>query len=85
MVTVFINVVNRHEKNAITADIISNSGVYNGNAEAYIITSNLQDPFTYDKQGQYKPAVNEIKTEKNKVTFSFPAHSFTQIKIGVID
>jgi len=25
--------------------------------------------------------VKEIKTEKNKVTYSFPAHSFTQIKI----
>jgi alpha-N-arabinofuranosidase len=84
--TVFINVVNRHEKNAITADILSNSGEFTGKAEATLIYSNtLNDPFTYDKQDQYKPAVKETKTEKNKVTFSFPAHSFTQIKIGVID
>jgi alpha-N-arabinofuranosidase len=81
--TVFINVVNRHEQHAIATDIISNSAEFAGKAEASIISSPLDDPFTFDKQEQYKPVVKEIKAEKNKITFSFPAHSFTQIKIGV--
>jgi alpha-N-arabinofuranosidase len=81
--TVYVNVVNRHEQNAIATDIFSYSAEFAGKADVYLITSNLKDPFTFDRQEQYKPVVKEIKTEKNKFTFSFPAHSFTQIKIGV--
>jgi alpha-N-arabinofuranosidase len=79
----YINVVNRHEQNAIATDIVSYSAEFAGKADIYLIASHLKDPFTFDKQEQYKPVVKEIKTEKNKFTFSFPAHSFTQIKIGV--
>ncbi len=82
--TVFINVINRHKDNTITADILASSGEFTGNAEAEIISANsLNDPFTFDKQDQYNPAKKVIKTEKNKITCSFPAHSFTQIKIGL--
>jgi alpha-L-arabinofuranosidase len=80
--TVYINVVNRHKDNAITADILSTTGEFSGKAEVEIITSNsLNDPFIFDKREQYIPELNEVKTEKNKLTFSFPAHSFTQIKL----
>ncbi len=80
--TVFINVVNRHKDNAITADILSVSGDFTGKAEADIIDSkSLNDPFTFDKQDEYSPVAKEIKAEKNKITCSFPAHSFTQIKV----
>jgi alpha-L-arabinofuranosidase len=76
-----INVVNRHETKDITADIISNSAEFTGNAEASLMISILKDTYTYDKQDQYKPVISEIKTERNKVTCLFPAHSFTQIKL----
>jgi len=82
--TVYINVVNRHEKEAITTDIVSASGEFGGKAEASIITGNLNDPFSYDKQDEYKPVVKEFKTGKNKLTYTFPAHSFTQIKIVLL-
>ncbi len=80
--TVFINVVNRNKDHAITADILANSGEFTGNAETEIITADsLEDPFTFDKQVQYKPVVKQVKTDKHKISCSFPAHSFTQIKI----
>ncbi len=79
--TVFINVVNRHEKKDITADILSNSNEFKGNAEASVMISILKETYAYDKQEQYKPVVREIKTDKNKVTFTFPAHSFTQLMV----
>ena len=41
------------------------------------------DPFTYDKQDRYAPVTKEIQVEGNHISYSFPAHSFTQIKIGV--
>jgi alpha-L-arabinofuranosidase len=82
--TVFINVVNRHNDQSISADISICTEEFSGNAEVSFINSNsLTDSFIFDKQEQYKPLVKEIKTEKNKVTCSFPAHSFTQIKIGL--
>ena len=82
--TVFINVVNRHKDNSITTDVFINSGMFTGKAEANVINSDsLTDPFSYDKQDRYIPEVRVIKTEKNKFTFSFPPHSFTQIKAEI--
>lgn len=81
---VYINVVNRHKDNAITADIFTSSGEFTGKAEVTLINGySLNDPFTIDRKDQYDPVVKEIKTEKGRISFSFPAHSFTQIKIGV--
>jgi alpha-L-arabinofuranosidase len=80
--TLFVNVVNRHKDIAITTDILSVSGEYTGKAIASVINcESLNDPFTFDKQLQYIPVKKEIKTEKSKLTFSFPAHSFTQIQV----
>ncbi len=82
--TVYINVVNRHKDKTFTSDIISNSGTFTGKAEAQLINAtSLDEPFEFDKQEQYKPVTKEIKVEGNKITCSFPAHSFTQIKVGV--
>ena len=82
--TAFINVVNRNEDNSITTEIISNSGNFSGKAEASIINSNdLKTPFSFDKQSQYLPVTKDVKVSGNKLSFAFPAHSFTQIKVGV--
>jgi alpha-L-arabinofuranosidase len=82
--TAIINVVNRHKDKAISADIFSGSGEFEAKAEVSLMSANdLNETFSFDKQDQYKPVVKEIKTEKNKVVCSFPAHSFTQIKIGI--
>ena len=82
--SVFINVINRHKDKAIKADIINTSGAFSGKAEASLVNSDsLQDPFTFDKQAQYLPVVKEFQTDNNKMSWSFPPHSFTQIKIAV--
>jgi alpha-N-arabinofuranosidase len=81
--TVYINVVNRHKDKTITADIINNSGTFTAKAETKLIAvASLDEPFTFDKQEQYNPVTKEIKVEGNKISCSFPAHSFTQIKVG---
>ena len=82
--TVFINVVNRHKEKEIDADILNTSGTFTGKAEAKTLNAAaLDEPFKYDKQDQYNPVTKEIKVEGNKISWSFPAHSFTQIKVGV--
>jgi alpha-N-arabinofuranosidase len=80
--TTYINVVNRHKDKDIATNIISTSGEFAEKAEVSLFNStNLNEVFTFDKQDQYKPVVKEIKTEKNKISYSFPAHSYTQIKV----
>ncbi|MDP4275431.1 MAG: alpha-L-arabinofuranosidase C-terminal domain-containing protein, partial [Bacteroidota bacterium] len=80
--TLYVNVVNRQKDKAITADILNASGKISGKAEADIIDcASLNDSFTFDKRDLYLPVTKELKVEKNKLSFSFPAHSFTQIKI----
>ena len=81
---IIINVVNRHKDKAITADIISASGEFTAKAEATLVAGNtLNDSFTYDKQSQYIPVKKVITTDKNRIGYSFPAHSFTQIKVEI--
>ena len=81
---VYINVVNRHRDKSITADIISSSGNLEGKAEASLVANeSLTEPFTYDKRERYVPTTREIQVEGNHISYSFPAHSFTQIKVGV--
>ena len=81
---VYINVINRHKDKSISADIFNSSGNFKGNAEASIINAaSLDEVFSIDKQAQYIPIVNEIATENNKMTCTFPPHSFTQIKMRV--
>jgi alpha-L-arabinofuranosidase len=81
---VFINVVNRHKDKSITADIINSSGVLAGKAEASQMTNeSLTEPFTYDKRDRYAPVIKEIQVDGNHISYSFPAHSFTQIRVGV--
>ena len=82
--TVFINVVNRHKDKVIVAEIINNSGTLTGNGEASSITGDkLQEPFTFDQYSTYQPPKKDIDIKNNKISYSFPPHSFTQIKVGV--
>ena len=82
--TAFINVVNRDKDKAISADIINDSGMFSGKAEASLVDcDSLDAPFTYDKQKEYMPVTKEIEIKGGKISYSFPAHSFTQIKVEV--
>lgn len=82
--TIVVNVINRHQDKAITADVISTSGNFSGKAEASIVNSDdLKAPFDFAKQAQYAPVKKEAKFNGNKLTYTFPPHSFTQIKAGL--
>ncbi len=82
--TVFINVINRHKEKSINTNILTTTGSFTGKAEVTVINSkSLNEPFTIDKKEQYIPEIQNIKTESDRITYSFPAHSFTQIKITV--
>jgi alpha-L-arabinofuranosidase len=82
--TVFINVVNRHKDEAINAELLCTSGILSGKAEATLIDeTDLAKPFEFDQQDEYIPVKKDIDTRDNKLSCTFPAHSFTQIRVIV--
>ncbi len=83
---IFINVVNRHEDKSITANIINNAGGFSGKAEASVINvDDLKAAFEFDKQEQYKAVTKAVQIINNKLSYSFPPHSFTQIKMNLVE
>jgi alpha-N-arabinofuranosidase len=83
--SIYINVVNRHKEKAITADIVTTSGNFAGKAEANLIAgTSLNEVYEFDKQDQYVPVKKMTETKGKQFTYTFPPHSFTQIKTGII-
>lgn len=82
---VIINVVNRHKDEAITADITGVAGVFTGTATvAQILSDDITNaPYTYEARDSYAPKVSELPAKGATLRTSFPAHSFTQIVVGV--
>jgi alpha-N-arabinofuranosidase len=81
---VYINVVNRHQTQAIAANIQAVSGNFSGKAEATVVNSdNLQEPFTFDRRSQYVPTSDAVKMNGSQLQYTFPPHSFTQIKVAI--
>ncbi|MCW8849767.1 MAG: hypothetical protein OQJ81_07295 [Melioribacteraceae bacterium] len=81
---VYINVVNRHKDELFNTEILSSSGSFIEDAEVSIMNvDNLEEPFTFKKQNQYKPIIKKVNVKGNKLTYSFTPHSFTQIKAKI--
>jgi alpha-N-arabinofuranosidase len=79
-----INVVNRHKDKSITTEIINNSGNFLSRASiSELSTHDLAETFSFDKQQQYAPIMKETTANGNKIAYSFPPHSFTQIVVKV--
>jgi alpha-L-arabinofuranosidase len=78
--SVIINVVNRHKDKPITAEILNTSGNFPAKATVNeMAVSDLSAPFVFDKQQQYLPVTKEATAKGNKMVYTFPPHSFTQI------
>ncbi len=82
--TVVINVVNKSMDKAITTDIVCSSCHFSNQAEASVVSSDdTKAVFSFDKQSQYIPVKKEAKPNGNTITFTFPPHSFTQLKASI--
>ncbi|MGA2070016.1 MAG: alpha-L-arabinofuranosidase C-terminal domain-containing protein [Sedimentisphaerales bacterium] len=82
--TLFINVVNRHKDEPIETEILTASGTFSGEAVASIVNrDDIYENFTFDKKEEYIPVTKVLSVEGKKITCSFPAHSFVQIKVKI--
>ena len=82
---VVINVVNRHKTDAIATDIQSVAGVFTGTAAVSQIASDdiKNTPYAYDDRDKFPPKTEQLTASGATLHYSFPAHSFTQIVVGV--
>ena len=81
---VIINVINRHKDKAITTEIINQSGNFSGKPSVVEVTAkDLGEAFSFDKQKEYVPVSKDATAKGNKIVYSFPPHSFTQIIVKV--
>jgi alpha-L-arabinofuranosidase len=82
--SIIINVVNRHKDKAITTEITNQTGNLSGKPVINEINAaDLNEAFSFDKQKQYVPTSKDATVSGNKIVYSFPPHSFTQIIVKV--
>jgi alpha-N-arabinofuranosidase len=79
--TLVVNVVNRHETNALSSDVVLQSGEFTGTATLKEINGSSVTATNTKTQSEVTIASKEIQFQGNRISYSFPAHSFTQILI----
>lgn len=84
--TLYINVINRHHDDAIKADI-QNAGRAKFNAGKVTINSiegAVDDTWTYADRNKYGfKEGNATVAKDGRITYTFPAHSITQIAVPI--
>lgn len=81
---VIINVVNRHKDKAITTDVISQSGVFDGPIQVMEVNgASVKAQNDFGKTEVKTEAKKAVKANGNVLTYQFPAHSFTQLKAKI--
>lgn len=81
--TLIVNVVNRSETNSLATDLALESREFNGSAA--INEVNAPSVTSTNTKGNEAVAITtkQIQVQGNKLSYSFPAHSFTQMLIPV--
>ena len=79
-----LNVVNRNKDETITTDIISQNGAFTGSASI----SEINGPDIKASNDFNKEAIKTIEkaplaASGNTITYTFPPHSFTMIKVKI--
>lgn len=78
---IIICVVNRHKENAISTDIISQTGIFSGSFEVYEINGpDLKSENNFGSELVKTVEKTKIKANGDQINYSFPPHSFTMLK-----
>jgi alpha-N-arabinofuranosidase len=78
-----VNVVNRHETNVITADIVLQTGEFTGDAAAREVNGKTITSGNTKTEEAVGISTKEVRFKGNTMHYSFPAHSFTQLQIPI--
>lgn len=81
--TLVVNVVNRHEANALASDVVLQSGEFTGTATIKEINAASVSSTNTRTNEAVAITSKDLTFQGNKINCSFPAHSFTQMLISV--
>ncbi len=76
-----VNVVNRHETNAITSEIELPAGKFHGNATVHEVNGASITSSNTRTNEAVAIVTKQIEFSADKINYGFPAHSFTQLLI----
>ena len=80
---VILNVINVNKDQAIKTDISAVTGSFSNKATVSTVCCELDEEITKAKESSYVPKETSVNVKDGKLTYSFPAHSITQIIIPV--
>ncbi|MFM7195043.1 MAG: alpha-N-arabinofuranosidase, partial [Bacteroidota bacterium] len=78
-----LNVVNRHETSPITTDLISQWGKFSGKATVYEVNSGSLMDENSAAVTKVKTTEKQVNASGDRMNYTFPAHSFTMIRVKV--
>jgi alpha-L-arabinofuranosidase len=78
-----LNVVNRHETDAIATNLILQTGTFTGTAKVSELNGKNLTARSTKTEPAVTVSVREVKFTGNSINYSFAAHSLTQIEITV--
>ncbi len=78
-----VNVINKHETKAIPTDIVLQTGTFTGSAKAYEVNGKAITSTNTKTEEGISISTKEVKFKGNTISYSFPAHSLTQLEIPV--
>jgi len=81
--TLIVNAVNRSETNSLATDVVLESGEFNGSATISEVNAPSVTSTNTRTNEAVAIATRQIHVQGNKLSYSFPAHSFTQILLPV--
>jgi len=82
---VIINVVNRHRDEAITTDLISQEGTFEGPFEVYEVNGpDVKARNDFDQEPVQTEQKSNLEVSSTAFTYTFPAHSVTMLKGRIV-
>jgi alpha-N-arabinofuranosidase len=76
--------VNRNKEEGITTDILSQNGSFNGSCSIFEVNGpDIKSGNDFGKEIVKSVEKSSLKTNGNKITYTFPPHSFTMLKVGI--
>jgi len=81
--TLVVNVVNRHERNALSTEVVLQGGAGTGKATVKEINAEAINSTNTRTQEAVAISTKEIQFQGNSLNYSFPAHSFSQMLIPI--
>jgi alpha-N-arabinofuranosidase len=78
-----VNVVNRHETDAIETELVLQTGDFTGNAKVHEVNGETIEATNTKTEQGVSIVTRDIKFKDHIINYSFPAHSLTQFEIPV--